>query len=149
MEKSLFLVLNGRVLEIRSLYSIIDIMINYRCEWAGKFVAGAIRGDFGAFKVGEVELDLPNEADRKMWSVDITPEMKESVMEGQVMFSIGVDKEEQAKYESMSSKDIDEYAAGKDKANITLSNSRRNNNGYRAIFGSAQFAAICPTAIIY
>ena len=39
-------------------------------------------------KVGEVELNLPNEADRKMWSVDVTPEMKESVMEGQAMFSV-------------------------------------------------------------
>lgn len=37
-------------------------------------------------KTGEVELDLPNEADRVMHSVDVTPEMKESVMEGQPMF---------------------------------------------------------------
>ncbi len=39
-------------------------------------------------KVEEVELDLPNENDRKMWSVDITPEMKESVMGGQPMFAL-------------------------------------------------------------
>lgn len=37
-------------------------------------------------KTGEVTLDLPNESDRVMHSVDVTPEMKESVMEGQPMF---------------------------------------------------------------
>lgn len=37
-------------------------------------------------KVGEVELPELEEAGRTMWSVDVTPEMKESVMEGQVMF---------------------------------------------------------------
>lgn len=37
--------------------------------------------------VGEVELPNVEEAGRKMWAVDVTPEMKESVMEGQVMFS--------------------------------------------------------------
>lgn len=37
-------------------------------------------------KVGEVELPDVEEAGRKMWSVDVTPEMKESVMEGQPMF---------------------------------------------------------------
>lgn len=40
---------------------------------------------FGA-KTGDVELDLPNERDRVMHSVDVTPEMKESVMDGQPMF---------------------------------------------------------------
>lgn len=48
-------------------------------------------------KTGEVELDLPNEGDRKMWSVDVTPEMKKSVMGGQPMFmdaeKIGFDVE--------------------------------------------------------
>lgn len=38
-------------------------------------------------KVGEVELPDVEEAGRTMWSVDVTPEMKESVMEGQTMFS--------------------------------------------------------------
>lgn len=42
-------------------------------------------------KVGEVELDLPNSADRKMWSVDVTPEMRESVRRGQPMFYIAPD----------------------------------------------------------
>lgn len=42
----------------------------------------------GGLKAGEVELDLPNEADRVMHSVDVTPEMKESVMDGQPMFSV-------------------------------------------------------------
>lgn len=37
-------------------------------------------------KTGTVTLDLPNKADRVMHSVDVTPEMKESVMEGQPMF---------------------------------------------------------------
>lgn len=37
-------------------------------------------------KVGEVELPELEESGRTMWSVDVTPEMKESVMEGQVMF---------------------------------------------------------------
>lgn len=37
-------------------------------------------------KTSDVELDLPNESDRVMHSVDVTPEMKESVMEGQPMF---------------------------------------------------------------
>lgn len=37
-------------------------------------------------KVGEVELDLPNETDRMMWSADVTDAMRESVMEGQPMF---------------------------------------------------------------
>ena len=39
-------------------------------------------------KVEEVELPEVEEAGRKMWSVDVTPEMKESVMEGQVMFRV-------------------------------------------------------------
>lgn len=39
-------------------------------------------------KVGEVELPEVEEAGQKMWSVDITPEMKADVMEGQVMFSV-------------------------------------------------------------
>ena len=38
-------------------------------------------------KVGEVELPDVEEAGRTMRSVDVTPEMKESVMEGQTMFS--------------------------------------------------------------
>lgn len=38
-------------------------------------------------KVGEVTMPKVEEAGRKMWSVDVTPEMKESVMDGQVMFS--------------------------------------------------------------
>ena len=37
-------------------------------------------------KVGEVELPHVEESARKMWSVDVTPDMKEDVMEGQVMF---------------------------------------------------------------
>ena len=37
-------------------------------------------------KTGEVELPNVEEAGRKMWSVDVTPEMKESVMQGQPMF---------------------------------------------------------------
>ncbi len=82
-------------------------MINHRCEWAGKFVAGAIRGVFGAFKVGEVELNLPNKADRKMWSVDITPEMKESVMEGQVMFSVITPEQDQEYMDAVNSGDME------------------------------------------
>jgi len=39
-------------------------------------------------KTQDVELDLPNEADRVMHSVDVTPEMKESVSQGQPMFSL-------------------------------------------------------------
>lgn len=38
-------------------------------------------------KVGEVELDLPNEADRVMHAIDVTDAMRESVMQGQPMFS--------------------------------------------------------------
>ena len=38
--------------------------------------------------VGEVELPEVEESGRRMWSVDVTPEMKESVLEGQVMFSL-------------------------------------------------------------
>ena len=41
----------------------------------------------------DVELDLPNETDRVMHSVDVTPEMKESVMEGQPMFSAVPDED--------------------------------------------------------
>ena len=37
-------------------------------------------------KVGEVELPDLEESARKMWSVDVTPEMKRDVMEGQPMF---------------------------------------------------------------
>ena len=48
-------------------------------------------------KSGEVELELPNEADRVMHSVDVTEEMKRSVMEGQPMF------------QKVSMKDIDDY----------------------------------------
>lgn len=39
-------------------------------------------------KTQDIELDLPNEADRVMHSVDVTPEMKESVSQGQPMFSL-------------------------------------------------------------
>ena len=42
-------------------------------------------------KTGEVELPNVEEAGRKMWSVDVTPEMKESVMQGQTMFKEGTD----------------------------------------------------------
>ena len=38
-------------------------------------------------KVHDIELPNVEEAGRHMWAVDITPEMKESVMQGQVMFS--------------------------------------------------------------
>lgn len=38
-------------------------------------------------KVYDIELPNVEEAGRHMWAVDITPEMKESVMKGQVMFS--------------------------------------------------------------
>ena len=37
-------------------------------------------------KVGEIELPDVERSARKMWSVDVTPEMKESVMQGQPMF---------------------------------------------------------------
>ena len=40
-------------------------------------------------KVGEVTLSNVEESARKMWSVDVTPEMKESVMQGQPMFLRG------------------------------------------------------------
>ena len=40
-------------------------------------------------KVGEVTLPNVEESARKMWSVDVTPEMKESVMQGQPMFLRG------------------------------------------------------------
>lgn len=46
-------------------------------------------------KVYDIELPNVEEAGRHMWAVDITPEMKESVMQGQVMFS----KEEEYKKE--------------------------------------------------
>lgn len=39
-------------------------------------------------KVGEVTLPNVEEAGRTMWAVDVTDAMKESVMQGQVMFSI-------------------------------------------------------------
>lgn len=39
-------------------------------------------------KVGEVELDLPNEGDRKMWSVDVNDAMKADVMRGQKKFKL-------------------------------------------------------------
>lgn len=44
-------------------------------------------------KVGEVELPDVEEAGRTMWSVDVTPEMKESVMQGQTMFSKAIETE--------------------------------------------------------
>ena len=44
-------------------------------------------------KVGEVELPDVEEAGRTMWSVDVTPEMKESVMQGQTMFSKAMETE--------------------------------------------------------
>jgi hypothetical protein len=37
-------------------------------------------------KVGEINLPNLEESAQKMWSIDVTPEMKESVMEGQPMF---------------------------------------------------------------
>lgn len=43
-------------------------------------------------KVGEVELPNVEEAGRTMWSVDVTPEMKESVMQGQPLFRIAEQK---------------------------------------------------------
>ena len=39
-------------------------------------------------KTGEVELPNLERDGRNMWAVDVTPEMKESVMEGQAMFSL-------------------------------------------------------------
>ena len=42
-------------------------------------------------KTGEVELPNVEEAGRTMWSVDVTPEMKDSVMEGQTMFRVADD----------------------------------------------------------
>lgn len=39
-------------------------------------------------KTKDITLELPNESDRVMHSVDVTEEMKESVMDGQLMFSI-------------------------------------------------------------
>lgn len=39
-------------------------------------------------KVGEVELDLPNDGDRKMWSVDVNDAMKADVMRGQKKFKV-------------------------------------------------------------
>lgn len=44
-------------------------------------------------KTQDVELDLPNAEDRIMHSVDVTDAMKESVMQGQPMFSIKRDEE--------------------------------------------------------
>ena len=41
-------------------------------------------------KVGEVTLPEVEKAGRTMWSVDVTPEMKESVMQGQPMFREGM-----------------------------------------------------------
>ena len=41
-------------------------------------------------KVGEVTLPEVEEAGRTMWSVDVTPEMRESVMQGQPMFREGM-----------------------------------------------------------
>lgn len=41
-------------------------------------------------KVGEVTLPKVEKAGRTMWSVDVTPEMKESVMQGQPMFREGM-----------------------------------------------------------
>lgn len=38
-------------------------------------------------KVGEVELPTLEESAQKMWSVDVTEQMKDDVMDGQVMFS--------------------------------------------------------------
>ena len=44
-------------------------------------------------KTGEVELPEVEKAGRKMWSVDVTPEMRESVMQGQPMFQLAKGKE--------------------------------------------------------
>lgn len=40
-------------------------------------------------KVGEIELPELEPSAQKMWSIDVTPEMKESVMQGQPMFQKG------------------------------------------------------------
>jgi len=45
-------------------------------------------------KTGEVELPYVEEAGRKMHSVDVTPEMRESVLQGQPMFHFAETKEE-------------------------------------------------------
>ena len=59
-------------------------------------------------KVGEVELPNVEEAGRKMWSVDVTPEMKESVMQGQVMFRVdegdAAETQQQTRQESESAR---------------------------------------------
>ena len=44
-------------------------------------------------KVGEVTLPHLEESAQHMWSVDVTPEMKESVMQGQVMFSLSAEEQ--------------------------------------------------------
>ena len=47
----------------------------------------------GSLRRWDVKLNLPNESDRVMHSVDVTPEMKESVMEGQPMFGAVPDED--------------------------------------------------------
>ena len=44
-------------------------------------------------KVGEVTLPDLEESAQHMWAVDVTPEMKESVMQGQVMFSLSTEEQ--------------------------------------------------------
>ena len=58
-------------------------------------------------KTGEVELPYVEEAGRKMWAVDVTPEMKESVTkQPQVMFSIGGERSDNVRrVDDMSDKD--------------------------------------------
>lgn len=53
-------------------------------------------------KTHDIELELPNESDRVMHAVDVTPEMKQSVLEGQAMFSLKdqpMQKEGESAYE--------------------------------------------------
>ena len=50
-------------------------------------------------KVGEVTLPNVEKSAQKMWSVDVTDEMRESVMQGQTMFSIR-EKQEVAVYDN-------------------------------------------------
>ena len=64
-------------------------------------------------KVGEVELPKVEEVGRTMWSVDVTPEMKESVMQGQPKFSLKeMSEEEREKSERL-------FEASKEKFGVT------------------------------
>lgn len=105
---------------------LVDFMNKYGKKWG--------------VKVGEVTLPNVEEAGRTMWGVDVNDAMKESVMEGQVMFSI-VTPEMDAEYmEAVNNGDMDK--AQRMVVDAAKKSGYDSSNGYQ---GSIAFNGAAPS----